>query len=401
MSKRSAKRRAKRKKRAGRRRYQVLPEAVRRRIIAAAERGASYRQIVEQLDVPMGSVGRVLAPLGGVFAGAVWSPGSNALTLEERITIQTDVKAGKKRALIARELGRSRSTVTREVANRSVDGVYSAQKAHQQAYEAAGRPKGTKLDRNPQLLEEVETRLGLLHSPEQIAQRLAMDFPEDPTMRISHETIYKSLYLQARGELKREVLACLRTGRTVRKNRNRGGHPGPIPNPVPISQRPAEVADRAVPGHHEGDLIIGANGNSAIGTVVERTTRRSVLVHLPGRHDATSVCTALVDAFATMPAALARSLTWDRGSEMANHATFTANTGIDVYFCDPHSPWQRPSNENFNGLLRQIFPKGTDLSGVTADELHHAQELLNNRPRKTLGWRTPNEAYADLVAQQS
>jgi IS30 family transposase len=248
-------------------------------------------------------------------------------------------------------------------------------------------------------------------SPEQISRRLPIDFPEDETMRISHEAIYQALYIEGRGALKRELVACLRTGRALRvpRARSRQRARGHVTDEVMISNRPSEVDDRAVPGHWEGDLIIGI-GRSAIGTVVERTTRFTVLVHLPrkdgwgdrppvkngpalGGYGAESMRDALTDSFSTVPDQLRRSLTWDRGKELAAHAAFTVETGIPVYFADPHSPWQRSTNENTNGLLRQYFPKGTDLARWNRDELAAVAAALNARPRKVLGWRTPAEAF--------
>ena len=236
-----------------------------------------------------------------------------------------------------------------------------------------------------------------LLSPEQIAGRLRVEFPDEPEMWVSHETIYKSLYVQGRGELRRELAACLRTGRAKRRHQGRI-NVGRISNMVMISDRPAEVTDRAVPGHWEGDLIIGKGSRSAIGTLVERSTRFVLLLHLPDRHDAISVRNEMIRAMGTLPAALRRSITWDQGVEMARHLEFTSATGIDVFFCDPHSPWQRGTNENTNGLLRQYFPKGTDLSVHDRAELDRVQDSLNSRPRKTLSYLTPAEQLAMLLA---
>ena len=234
------------------------------------------------------------------------------------------------------------------------------------------------------------------HSPEQIARRLRQEFPDDPEMWVSHETIYQSIYIQGRGGLKRELAQCLRTGRALRKPRRqvqerraRQGRGAQIKDMVMISDRPAEVADRAVPGHWEGDLIMGAANVTAIGTLVERTTGFLVLLHLPEDHSAPAVQQALVSAISDLPEQLRKTLTWDQGGEMANHAQITEATGLDVYFCDPHSPWQRPSNENTNGLLRQYFPKGTDLSLWGPGVLERVALEVNNRPRKRLDWDTP------------
>jgi transposase, IS30 family len=246
---------------------------------------------------------------------------------------------------------------------------------------------------NDRVVEDLER----LWSPEQIARRLRREHVDDDAMTISHETIYKSLYVQGRGELRRELTRCLRTGRTQRSNRNRIEHRGKIKDMVLISQRPPEIEDRAVPGHWEGDLILGKNGNSAIGTLVERTTRFVLLLHLGEGRSAEQVRDAMTVQIATLPAALRRSITWDQGSELSEHARFTIDTNIPVYFCDPHSPWQRGTNENTNGLLRQYFPKGTDLSVHSPEHLHHVADQLNQRPRKTLDFMTPSEKLAELL----
>jgi transposase, IS30 family len=227
---------------------------------------------------------------------------------------------------------------------------------------------------------------------------LRIEFPDDPIMRVSPETIYQSLYVQGRGALRKELAACLRTGRAIRRNRSRIERRGQITDMVMISERPPEIEDRAVPGHWEGDLIIGKNSTSAVGTLVERSTRYVMLLHLDGDHTAETVRNAMTTKIKTLPEHLIRSVTWDRGKEMAQHAVFTVDTGVAVYFCDPHAPWQRGSNENTNGLLRQWLPKGTDLSVHTEAELDTIAHKLNNRPRQTLGWMKPSQALAQLVA---
>jgi IS30 family transposase len=249
----------------------------------------------------------------------------------------------------------------------------------------------------------VQDRLQLNHSPEQVARRLREEFPGDPEMWVSHETIYQSLYVQGRGALKRELTAHLRTGRALRKpHRTATERRGRIPGMVNISERPAEVADRAVPGHWEGDLILGSVASgSAVGTLVERTTRFVMLLHLPGGHTADLVAEAMITKMATLPEHLRRSLTWDQGTEMAQHARIAEATGLDIYFCDPHSPWQRGTNENTNGLLRQYLPKSTDLSFYGPGMLDNIAAELNGRPRKTLNWRTPAEALQALLSQPS
>ena len=353
---------------------------------------------------------------------------------------------------IARQVGRDASTVSRELrrnaATRASQRGYRAGVAQWKAQQAAKRPKVAKLATNPRLRAYVEHKLagevtdaqgrpiagpnvpwagrrhgrrqdrrwGTSWSPEQISNRLEIDFPDDESMRISHETIYQSLYVQGRGALRRELSACLRTGRALREPRARTGRSGRtfVTEEVKISQRPAEATDRAVPGHWEGDLIIGLE-QSAIGTLVERTSRYTMLLHLPrmdgfgatpyvkngpplAGHGAQAVRDAITAQIGTLPEQLRRSLTWDQGGELAQHVQLKIDAGIDVYFCDPHSPWQRPSNENTNGLLRQYFPKGTDLSRWTHEELQAVVTTLNARPRKTLAWRTPVEVYQEQLA---
>ena len=326
-----------------------------------------------------------------------WIPRPGCLSIADREEILVGIRAGASLSSIARRLGRVPSTVTREVAANGGRERYSAWHAHQRARTAARRPKPCKL-RAGRLRDEVAKRLEQLWSPDEIARRLPWDFPDDPEMRVSHETIYQSLFVQGRGELRRELARCLRSGRTCRKKRGTVERRGRIPGMVNISERPAEVADRAVPGHWEGDLILGEGGRSAVGTLVERTTRLVMLLHLNGDRSAVTVETAMRKAIATLPAELRRSITWDQGAEMAAHASFTTATGIPIYFCDPHAPWQRGSNENTNGLLRQYLPTGTDLSKHSAAELRRIQHSLNDRPRKTLGYMTPSEAYAQVVA---
>ena len=352
---------------------------------------------------------------------------------------------------VARRLGRTASTISRELrrnaATRSGDLEYRATTAQWHAERSARRPKPAKLALNAALRTYVEERLGGLvvapngapapgpavhwkgrrhgprkhrrwanaWSPEQIARRLPVDFPDDETMRISHEAIYQALFVQSRGALRRELTACLRTGRALRipRARTRGRGKTFISPEIMISQRPAETVDRAVPGHWEGDLILGI-GSSAIGTLVERMTRFTLLLHLPrmtdhghkarvkngpalAGHGAEAVCDAITQTIITLPEQLRRSLTWDQGAEMAQHARLKIDAGIQVYFCDPHSPWQRGTNENTNGLLRQYFPKGTDLSTHSSDEIAAVAAALNSRPRKTLAWKTPAEALDQLL----
>jgi IS30 family transposase len=327
-----------------------------------------------------------------------WTPRAGRLSIDEREEILVGVRKGESLSAIARRLGRAPSTVTREVAaNGGVDG-YGAWRGHRRAAEQTKRPKVAKLS-HPPLVAVVSTWLEALWSPEVISARLRAGFGDDPMMQVSHETIYQSLFVQGRGELRRELARHLRTGRTSRKTRV-GVHRGStIADMVMISERPAEVADRAVPGHWEGDLITGKKNQSAVGTLVERTSRLVLLLHLPkGDHGANAVEAAMKEAIATLPGELVRSITWDQGSEMNNHVSFTIATGIPIYFCDPHSPWQRGSNENTNGLLRQYMPKGTDLSLHSAEDLRGVSRSLNTRPRKSLNYMTPLERFAELVA---
>lgn len=303
---------------------------------------------------------------------------------------------------IAAELDRSASTISREVARNTTaaDGVYRPWAADLAARRRRLRPRASKIAGSQRLRAAVQALLNDKYSPEQVAARLRRDHPDDPELHVSHETIYQALYVQGRGELRRELTGALRTGRVIRRGRNRP-HPtrrSGLPKPlVMISERPAEADDRAVPGHWEGDLILGAHARSAIGTLVERTTRYVMLLHLPGDRTAETVRDALINTIATLPAQLRRSLTWDQGVEMARWREFTAATDMQVYFCDPHSPWQRGSNENTNGLLRQYFPKSTDLFVHTPEHLTAVAAQLNRRPRKTLDWDTPAERLAKLL----
>ena len=298
-----------------------------------------------------------------------WVPGPGRLTLADREEITLGLHAGESFTVIAARLGKAVSTVSREVAANGGRGGYRAWRAHQRAREQARRPKTPKLA-CPQLAAQVTGWLErMVVAAVQISRRLRIEFPGDPMMWVSHETIYQALYVQGRGELRRELARCLRTGRAKRRPRGRGENTGRIKDMVMISERPAEADDRAVPGHWEGDLIIGKDCRSAVGTLVERTTRYVLLLHLPDGRDAHLVEQAMRQAITALPAELARTITWDQGIEMAYHADFTIATGIPVYFCDPHAPWQRGSNENTNGLLRQYLPKGTDLSVHSAADL--------------------------------
>jgi len=380
------------------RRWYRIPPETRRDVIRLARQGASHRDIKGQVDISLGAIGLVLRPLGGVLRREQWATASGKrLSLDERVEIQLGLQAGKSMRGIAGELGRASSTMSREVNSHGGRTGYKAVAAHRQAQHDARRPKQPKLAAL-ELCQEVEARLRQWWSPTEIAAKLRIEFWDRPEMWVSHETIYKSLYVQGRGELRRELHRCLRTGRAQRRHQGRVTR-GPIKNMVMISDRPAEAEDRAVPGHWEGDLIIGANNNSAIGTLVERSTRFVMLLHLPGRYSAEAVRDAMTAKILTLPAALRRSITWDQGKEMAQHSQFTIDTGVPVFFADPHSPWQRGSNENTNGLLRQYFPKGISLRRFTEADLDAAADSLNGRPRQTLGWDTPAERLNQLLLQ--
>ncbi len=389
---------------------------------------------------------------GGMTPLCLDEPMGRYLSFAEREEIALLKAQDKGVREIARAIGRDPATVSRELrrnaATRSGKQVYRAVVAQWKAQQAAKRPKTAKLAGNELLRAYVQDRLagnvrgpdgtiapgpttppwkGLnkphrqdrrwstAWSPEQIAQRLKVEFPDDESMRISHEAIYQSLFIEGRGALKRELVTCLRTGRALREPRvrSRNKAQGHVTADVVLSERPAEAEDRAVPGHWEGDLIIGT-GRSAIGTLVERSSRSTLLVHLPrltgwgekpyvkngpslGGYGAVAMNAALTASMTTLPEQLRKTLTWDRGKELSNHALFALETGTRVFFADPHSPWQRPSNENTNGLLRQYFPKGTDLSRWSAEDLEAVAYALNNRPRKILGWKTPAEVFEEQL----
>jgi IS30 family transposase len=323
------------------------------------------------------------------------------LNLNERIEIMRVLDAGLSCAEIGRRIGRDRSVVWREARrNRNADGDYHARMAHARAAQKAHRPKAFKLAHH-RLCRSIEDWMGDGWSPKLIADMLARDYPDDRLMRVSHETIYQCLYVQTRGTLRANLHKCLSTKRSTRKPRGQRARTGVYaPGEVfTISDRPAEVADRAVPGHWEGDLILGATHKSAIGTLVERTTRFTVLLHLPTDHTAETVAAAMIGAMGELPEHLRRSITWDRGSEMANWQHIHLQLGAPVYFCDPHKPWQRGSNENTNRLLRFWFEKGTDLSGYTKADLKAIQDKLNSRPRPTLNLDTPAQRLAALISQ--
>lgn len=366
---------------------------IRRRVAA----GEPHRLIVGALGRERVTVWKVLTEAGGLRPRRmIRSP--LRLSLAEREEISRGLRAGESYRSIGRRLERAPSTISREVRANRGRRLYRAWRAELRRDRAARRRRTAKLARNPRLRTRVEELLALRWSPQQIAARLRREHPSDREMQVSHETIYQSLFVQGRGALRRELARCLRTGRVRRQARGeRGNTGGQIRDMVMISERPAEIEDRAVPGHWEGDLLVGYNNQSAIGTLVERRTRFALLVALPGGQSAEHVRTRLAERIVALPAELRRSLTWDQGREMAEHVRFTVDTGIAVYFCDPRSPWQRGSNENTNGLLRQYFPRGTDLSTYSQTDLDAVAAELNGRPRQTLDWMTPSEALAELL----
>jgi IS30 family transposase len=374
----------------------MTPE-VRRDVLRLAAQGLSQAEIARRVSRSTGSVGGVVRSAGGLIRRDVLLACHGRLSLDDRIEIDAGLRAGEAFVVIAARIGVHPSTVSREVRRHCGRHRYRPVVAHLAAERSRSRPKPAKLD-DPRLVGRVGAMLEELASPEQIAGRLRVEFPDEPEMWVSHETIYKSIYVQGRGQLRRELAACLRSGRAQRRPRGRLENRNKIRDMVMISERPPEIADRAVPGHWEGDLIIGKDGKSAIGTMVERSTRFVLLLHLPDRYDAASVRDEMIRVMGTLPAVLRRTVTWDQGREMAHHVEFTTATDIDVYFCDPHSPWQRGTNENTNGLLRQYFPKSTDLSVHPRAELERVQASMNNRPRKTLGFMTPSEKLTELIA---
>jgi IS30 family transposase len=373
---------------------------VRREIYRLRARGLTLKEIAPRVGLSFASVGYVVRASGGLLRSrSVVVDPARGLSLEQRIRISVELGGGASFAAIANRIGRHRSSVWREVSGNGGRLGYRPVAAHQRAQQRALRPKPMKLVANPELGARVISELKLLWSPQQIAARLRAEFGEDKTVTVSHETIYRSIYVQGRGALRAELSACLRTGRAARVPRGRLERRGRIQDMINISERPAEVADRAVPGHWEGDLILGADNRSAVGTLVERSTRFVMLLHLPANHGAEAVRDAMTAKIQTLPLALRRSITWDQGVEMSQHARFTVDTGVNIYFCDPHSPWQRGSNENTNGLLRQYLPKSTDLSCHSEADLTTIADSLNSRPRETLGWKTPSETLnAVLVA---
>jgi len=362
------------------------------------QKGESLQQIAQLFDRNHSSIERILAETGGIRP-AQRCRSRLALTLAEREEISRAVVVGHSIRSIAASLGRAPSTISRELKRNSGEERYRASQADQAAWDRARRPKICKLAENRTLAHIVADKLQLLWSPEQIAGWLKHIYPDDTSSQVSHETIYRSLFIQARGALKKELLAHLRRTRVMRRSRHhtqKTDNHGRIIDTVSISERPATVEDRAVPGHWEGDLLCGSK-SSQIATLVERQSRYVMLVKLTAK-DTETVTNALIKNARKLPQELYKSLTWDRGKEMAAHKRFTLATDIKVYFCDPHQPWQRGTNENTNGLLRQYFPKGIDLSAYTQAKLNAVARKLNERPRKTLNYETPAERFHQSVA---
>ena len=361
------------------------------------QKGESLADICRALNKYEASIHRVLVARGGIVPAAR-RRSRLSLDLSERELISRGIAADRSIRQIAADIGRAPSTVSREIARHGGRSRYRASEADTRAWESSRRPKPCRLASRPRLRWEVARKLKRNWSPEQISGWLKGTFPDDKDMHLSHETIYRSLFIQARGVLKKELIEHLREVRTMRRARSRGAYienRGKIADAVSIRQRPAEVEDRAVPGHWEGDLLSGSN-NTHIATLVERQTRFTMLVKVAGR-DTRSVVSAIGRQVRRLPAELRRSLTWDRGKEMSDHRRFTIATDVDVYFCDPHSPWQRGTNENTNRLLRQYFTKGTDLSGHTQAHLTKVALELNQRPRKTLGFLAPADKLDELL----
>jgi IS30 family transposase len=364
--------------------------------------GEQQRDIAKAVGCAASVVGRVIGARGGVRPADAtvppWKRSPHRLRPTDREEISRRLLAGESYHQIARALRRAPSTISREVRRNGGRVDYRAFPAQRATRARERRPRPTRLIRSPRLRDEVERLLELRWSPVQIACHLRLAHPDDEEMRVSHETIYRAIYIQARGELRRELAACLRTGRARRRAMATPEDRGRMAGMVLISERPAEIEDRAVPGHWEGDLVLGRGGKSAVATLVERRTRYTMVAALSGGRSAPEVRDALVALAARLPDHLRRSLTWDRGHEMAEHLRFSLETGFAVYFCDPSSPWQRGTNENTNGLLRQYLPRSLDFHTVSQEQLDAIAAELNGRPRQTLGWRSPSEVFAEAVA---
>jgi len=379
----------------GRGPYRWLTPPERAAVAARFAAGASVREVMAVFGVSA-TTARRIGDEAALARGRVGhSP--RRLSFAEREEIFAGICRDESDSEIGRALGRHRSTIGREIARCGGRRGYRPARAERIAGRLARRPQSTKLAGCPRLLAAVEAGLGRRWSPQQISARLRREYPCDPQMRISHETIYRSLYVQARGELRRQLTAKLRTGRQTRRSRGRAETRGRIVDMVPIAQRPPEADDRRVPGHWEGDLLVGKHGRSFVATLVERQTRYLLLARLGGDRSSEHVTDALTIRIADLPAHLLRSLTWDQGKELSAHSRLSQATGIEIFFCDPHSPWQRGSNENTNGLLRQYLPKGTDLAIQSQADLDAIAAELNGRPRETLAWMTPAERMAELL----
>lgn len=376
-----------------------IPEGTQERVWELWAKGRSVRAIAREVGTSTPYVRGCVGRTGGVRPPARRrSP--RCLSKAEREEISRGLARGDTFRAIGRAIGRPHSTVSREVDRNGGPGSYRAQQADEAAWGRARRPKPSKLALSAELRAVVEEKLKLRWSPQQISAWLRRTYPDDEAMQVSHETIYLSLFVQSRGALRRELSAHLRRGQLIRrprKQRSKHQGQGKIPGRVMISERPAEVEDRAVPGHWEGDLLLGKRP-TGIATLVERTTRYCQLVALPDGQSAEAVAAALLRSIGALPEQLRRSLTWDQGREMKEHLKFTVDSGVQVYFCDPRSPWQRGSNENTNGLLRQYLPKRSDLGRFTQRELDAIAQELNGRPRETLGWETPAERLAEVLA---
>jgi IS30 family transposase len=362
------------------------------------QKGESLQQIAQLFDRNHSSIQPILAATGGIRP-APRCRSRLALTLAEREEISRAVVSDNSIRSIAAQLGRAPSTISRKIKRNGGQECYRASQADQSAWDRGRRPKTSKLAENRALARIVAGKLQLQWSPEQVAGWLKRTYPDDTSRQVSHETIYRSLFIQARGALKKELVEHLRRSRVMRRSRHhtqKTDHHGRITETVSISERPASVEDRALPGHWEGDLLFGSK-NSQIATLVERNTRYAMLVKVSGK-DTETVINALIKHARKLPEELYQSLTWDRGKEMAEHKRFTLATDIQVYFCDPQNPWQRGTNENTNGLLRQYLPKGTDLSGYSQAKLNAVARRLNERPRKTLNYETPAERFHQTVA---
>jgi IS30 family transposase len=361
--------------------------------------GATFEAAATAAGCSTKSIQRFLATTGGLKR-RLKRRSPLRLSLAEREELSRGLVSGHSLRTIAKGLGRAPSTVSRDVAWSGSRDRYRAWRADRGAIERGRRPKPSKLALHPRLCREVERGLRAQWSPQQISARLIRDYPHDLDMRVSHETIYRTLFVQARGALRKELTTCLRTGRAQRRPhmRTEQSGAGRIRNPILISERPPEAEDRAVPGHWEGDLIIGKGCRSAIGVLVERSSRYVILLHLPHGRTAEDVRASLTRQVSKLPAELRRTLTWDQGKEMAEHIRFSTDTSMVVYFCDPHSPWQRGTGENTNGLLRQYFPRTADLSLHSAAHLNAVARKLNGRPRQTLDWMKPSEVFGRTVA---